>query len=67
MSIRTCITVQVSQVGPAFWQTIIIQTMQYSYSDALVEDLKVALWTTIKPGTSADVAIHPVRNAERPK
>lgn len=61
------LNVQVSQVRSAIWRTITIQIMPYAYSDPFVEDLKVALWTTIKQGTSADVAIHPVTNEERPE
>lgn len=42
------LNVQVIQFGSAFWRVVTIQTMPYDYSDALVEQLHAALWSTVK-------------------
>lgn len=40
--------VQVAQVGSAFWRVVTIQSMPYDYSDQLVSQLQIALWSTVK-------------------
>jgi len=42
------LSVQVVQVGSAFWRVVTIQTMPYDYSDAMVRQLHGVLWSTVK-------------------
>ncbi len=40
--------VKMVQSGSDFWRVVIIQTMPYEYTDVLAEELKAALWGTVK-------------------
>jgi serine/threonine protein kinase len=40
--------VEVAQTGVLFWRVVTIQTIPYDYSDALVDDLQNALWSTLQ-------------------
>lgn len=42
------LNVQVTQFDSSFWRVVTIQTMPYDYSDALVEQLRAALWSTVE-------------------
>jgi uncharacterized RDD family membrane protein YckC len=42
------LNIQVIQFGSAFWRVVTDQTMPYDYSDALVQQLRAALWSTVK-------------------
>jgi len=42
------LNVQIIQVDSSFWRVVTIQTMPYDYSDALVEQLHAALWSTVE-------------------
>lgn len=41
------LSVQVVQIGPAFWRVVTIQTLPYDYSDAMVGQISDALWSTV--------------------
>lgn len=40
--------VQIIRVDSSFWRVVTIQTMPHDYSDALVEQLRTALWSTVE-------------------
>jgi len=42
------LNVQVIQSGSSFWRVVTVQSIPYKYSDGLVEELRDALWTTVK-------------------
>ncbi|MNR46233.1 hypothetical protein D3C85_1651720 [compost metagenome] len=42
------LNVQISQVGAPFWRVVTVQSIPYDYSNAMVDKLKTALWSTLK-------------------
>jgi hypothetical protein len=47
-SVTNRLGVEILRVDSAFWCVIIVQEQPYDYTDALVEQLQGAIWTTVK-------------------
>lgn len=42
------LNVRIAQVGAPFWRVVTVQSIPYDYSNAMVDKLKTALWSTLK-------------------